>query len=90
VPVNPGLADPKMEPHWSLAPPIRGLRDTRSTIRSPNIRLRIRRSSIRRFPMNIFLSLPPIIRFCAAGLIVSEKWANSQAYELKRERVIGI
>ena len=36
-----------------------GLRDTRSTIRCPDIRLRIQRFSIRRSPMNIFDMLPP-------------------------------
>jgi hypothetical protein len=36
-----------------------GLRDTRSTIRCPDIRLRIQHFSIRRSPMNIFDMLPP-------------------------------
>jgi hypothetical protein len=35
--------------------------------------------------MNILICSPR-----APGLIVTEKWANSQAYELKREGAIGI
>jgi hypothetical protein len=62
-----------------------GLRDTRSTIRSPNKRLRIGVFLVRRSPMNILICSPR-----APGLIVTEKWANSQPYELKREGAIGI
>jgi hypothetical protein len=36
-------------------------------------------------PMNILICSPR-----APGLIVTEKWANSQAYELKRAGAIGI
>ena len=57
-----------------------GLRDTRSTIRSPNKRLRIGVFLVRRFPDEHFDMLLP----GAPGLIVTEKWANSQLYEFKR------
>ena len=62
-----------------------GLRDTRSTIRSPNKRLRIGVFLVRRSPMNILICFPR-----SPGLIVTEKWANSQPYEFKREGAIGI
>ncbi len=62
-----------------------GLRDIRSTIRSPNKRLRIGVFLVRRSPMNILICSPR-----SPGLIVTEKWANSLPYELKREGTIGI